>query len=54
MGLTLPSCRSRSSAVTGNGMHTKLSISKEGKNLFWDPKGEEQLSKLGWSFVTRI
>jgi glutamine synthetase len=35
-------------------MHTNVSISKAGKNLFWDPKGEEKTSKLGWSFVDRI
>jgi glutamine synthetase len=40
--------------VNGNGMHTNVSISKGGKNLFWDPKGEEKLSKLGWAFVDRI
>jgi glutamine synthetase len=40
--------------VNGNGMHTNVSISKEGKNLFWDPKGEEKLSKMGWEFVDRI
>ena len=40
--------------VNGNGMHTNVSISKNGKNLFWDPKGEEKLSKLGWSFLDRI
>ncbi len=40
--------------VNGSGMHTNVSISKNGKNLFWDPKGEEKLSKLGWSFVDRI
>src|SRR5215467_278360 len=40
--------------VNGNGMHTNVSISQKGKNLFWDPKGEEKLSKLGWSFVDRI
>ncbi|HSS98082.1 MAG TPA: glutamine synthetase family protein, partial [Terriglobales bacterium] len=40
--------------VNGSGMHTNVSISKGGKNLFWDPKGEEKLSKLGWSFVDRI
>src|ERR1041385_7360342 len=40
--------------VNGSGMHTNVSISKGGKNLFWDPKGEEKLSKLGWTFTDRI
>jgi len=40
--------------VNGSGMHTNVSISKNGKNLFWDPKGEEMLSKTGWEFVDRI
>ena len=35
-------------------MHTNVSISKGGKNLFWDAKGEEKLSKLGWAFLDRI
>src|ERR1700682_6268280 len=39
--------------VNGNGMHTNVSISENGNNLFWDPKGEEKLSKFGWSFVDR-
>src|ERR1700734_56432 len=40
--------------VNGSGMHTNVSISKGGKNLFWDAKGEEKLSKTGWEFVDRI
>jgi glutamine synthetase len=40
--------------VNGSGMHTNVSISKNGKNLFWDPKGEEKLSKFAWQFVDRI
>jgi glutamine synthetase len=40
--------------VNGSGMHTNVSVSKNGKNLFWDPKGEEKLSKVGWEFVDRI
>jgi glutamine synthetase len=35
-------------------MHTNVSISKDGKNLFWDPKGQEKLSAAGWEFVDRI
>ena len=40
--------------VNGNGMHTNVSVSKNGKNLFWDPKGEEMMSKFAWQFVDRI
>ncbi|HEY7212970.1 MAG TPA: glutamine synthetase, partial [Bryobacteraceae bacterium] len=40
--------------VNGSGMHTNVSISKDGKNLFWDEKGKEKLSDCGWQFVDRI
>ena len=40
--------------VNGNGMHTNVSISQNGKNLFWDAKGDEHLSKFAWAFVDRI
>ena len=54
MGLTASFLPKPVVGVNGNGMHTNVSISKGGKNLFWEPKGLEQLSKLGWSFVDRI
>jgi glutamine synthetase len=54
MGLTASFLPKPVVGVNGNGMHTNVSISKNGKNLFWDEKGEEQLSQLGWSFVDRI
>jgi glutamine synthetase len=54
MGLTACFLPKPVVGVNGNGMHTNVSISKDGKNLFWDPKGEEKLSKLGWAFVDRI
>ena len=40
--------------VNGSGMHTNMSVSKGGKNLFWDAKGEEKVSKMAWQFVDRI
>ena len=40
--------------VNGNGMHTNVSISKGKTNLFWDEKGQEQLSSFGWEFIDRI
>jgi glutamine synthetase len=40
--------------VNGSGMHTNVSVSKGGKNLFWDAKGDEKLSEFGWKFIDRI
>ncbi|HWE86341.1 MAG TPA: glutamine synthetase family protein [Terracidiphilus sp.] len=40
--------------VNGSGMHSNVSVSEGKKNLFWDEKGEEQLSKFGWDFLDRI
>jgi glutamine synthetase len=54
MGLTASFLPKPVVGVNGSGMHTNVSISKNGKNLFWDPKGEEKLSKLAWQFVDRI
>jgi glutamine synthetase len=54
MGLTACFLPKPVVGVNGSGMHTNVSISKGGKNLFWDPKGEEKLSKMGWAFVDRL
>jgi glutamine synthetase len=54
MGLTASFLPKPVVGVNGSGMHTNVSISKGGKNLFWDPKGEEKLSKFGWEFLDRI
>jgi glutamine synthetase len=40
--------------VNGSGMHTNVSITKGGKNLFWDEKGLEKMSSFAWEFVDRI
>jgi len=54
MGLTACFLPKPVVGVNGNGMHTNVSVSKDGKNLFWDPKGEEKLSETGWQFIDRI
>jgi glutamine synthetase len=54
MGLTASFLPKPVVGVNGNGMHTNVSISKNGKNLFWDPNGEEKMSNCAWQFVDRI
>jgi len=54
MGLTASFLPKPVVGVNGSGMHTNVSVSKGGKNLFWDPKGEEKVSKQAWQFVDRI
>ena len=54
MGFTASFLPKPVTGVNGSGMHTNVSVTKGGKNLFWDPKGEEKISKLAWQFTDRI
>lgn len=54
MGMTASFLPKPIVGVNGSGMHTNVSVSEGKKNLFWDEKGEEQLSKFGWDFLDRI
>lgn len=40
--------------INGSGMHTNFSLGKGGKNLFYDPKGQDGLSKIAWDFILRL
>jgi glutamine synthetase len=54
MGLTASFLPKPVVGVNGSGMHTNVSVSKGKTNLFWDPKGEEKISKFAWEFVDKI
>ncbi len=40
--------------VNGSGMHTNMSLFKDGKNIFFDPSDPRQLSKEAYSFIAGI
>ncbi len=54
MGMTATFLPKPQQNINGCGMHTNISLSKNGKNIFYDKKGDEGLSKTGWEFLTRI
>lgn len=40
--------------VNGSGMHTNMSLTKDGKNIFADPNGVDGLSKEAYYFIAGI
>jgi glutamine synthetase len=40
--------------INGSGMHTNMSLFKDGKNVFFDENGDKQLSKEAYSFIAGI
>jgi len=40
--------------INGSGMHTNFSMAKNGKNVFYDAKGADGVSKMAWGFIDRI
>lgn len=40
--------------LNGSGMHMNLSISKEGKNIFYKADGKNKLSGDAWKFITGV
>jgi glutamine synthetase len=40
--------------INGSGMHTNMSIAKDGENLFYDAKGEHNMSDYGSRFTRRL
>ena len=54
MGMTACFLPKPVAGINGSGMHCNMSLSQKGKNLFFDAKGEDGLSKSGWDFVDRL
>jgi glutamine synthetase len=54
MGMTVSFLPKPVVGVNGNGMHTNVSVSKDGKNLFWDANGPENLSSFALQFTDRV
>ncbi len=40
--------------INGSGMHTNFSLSKNGKNIFYDVKGKDGLSDVAWDFILKL
>ncbi|MBL4694266.1 glutamine synthetase [Candidatus Gracilibacteria bacterium] len=54
MGLTASFLPKPIQNLNGSGMHTNLSLSKDGVNMFYDAKGKEMLSQGAHDFVTGV
>lgn len=54
MGMTASFLPKPIIGMNGSGMHTNLSFSKGGQNLFWDAHGKDRLSARGWEVADRI
>lgn len=54
MGLTASFLPKPLPNINGNGMHTNISLAKDGKNIFYAKDGKDGLSTAGWDFVARV
>jgi len=54
MGMTASFLPKPMANINGSGMHTNISVCKQGKNLFYDKAGEDNLSPMAWGFIERL
>lgn len=54
MGFTATFLPKPIAGINGSGMHTNMSLAKDGKNVFYKKGGEDSLSQLGQDFCSGI
>ncbi len=54
MGMTASFLPKPVVGINGSGMHTNFSLAKGGKNIFYDPKGQDGLSTKAWDVIHHI
>lgn len=54
MGMTATFLPKPLQNINGSGMHTNISLGKNGKNIFYDKKGQDGLSTVAWDFLNKI
>ena len=54
MGMTATFLPKPIAGVNGSGMHLNLSFFKNGRNIFYDKKGEDGLSSAAWDVISRL
>ncbi len=54
MGLTATFLPKPCMGINGTGMHANLSLSKNGKNIFYEKDGKQGLSSIAHDFISRI
>ncbi len=54
MGMTASFLPKPVMGINGSGMHTNLSLAKDGKNIFYSKTGKDGLSSVAWDFISRV
>lgn len=54
MGMTATFLPKPIANINGSGMHLNMSLSKGGKNIFYEKGGEDGLSQIAWSVISKI